>query len=533
MSDPTTPRLAGMLVPLFSIRNEKSWGVGEIADLVPLAEWLADAGHGILQLLPVNEVSPGESSPYSSMSGFAFDPLYISLRDVEDFQNAGGEEALGRECRAELDRVRQAARVDHNAVRALKDPALRAAFDYFRERELAGGSARAADFQRFRDEHAGWLYEYSLFRALHARFNRYWLEWPAELRDREEAALAEQRQALANEIAFFEYVQWLAERQWQAARRHANAIGVRLKGDLPFMVSGHSADVWAYQHLFRTDTEVGAPPDAFSETGQNWGLPPYDWSALAEDNYEWLRRRAQRASEMYDLFRVDHVIGFYRTYNIPKDGSRPFFVPADEPGQKTQGEEVMRVFQSAGAEVVAEDLGVIPHFVRRSLTAMGIAGYRVLRWEREWEQPGQPFRDPVQYPELSVAVSGTHDTETMATWWESMNTDERRNICQVPAMRELNCETVQQFTPVVHRTLLEALYSAGSQYVVLPEQDIFGTHDRINLPATVSPENWSYRMPLSLPELRTDPRAKEASGRMALLARRHGRWLELPKEKAS
>ncbi len=533
MSDLNAPRLAGMLVPLFSIRNEKSWGVGEIGDLAPLAEWLADAGHGVLQLLPVNEVSPGESSPYSSLSGFAFDPLYISLRDVEDFQNAGGEEALGRECRNELDRVREAARVDHNAVRTLKEPALRLAFEQFRKREQAGRSARDTDFRRFREEHAGWLDEYSLFRALHARFNRYWVEWPAELRDREQGALARQRQELAGEIAFFEYVQWIAERQWQAARRYANSIGVLLKGDLPFMVSGHSADVWADQHLFRTDTEVGAPPDAFSQTGQNWGLPPYDWSAIAEDDYQWLRRRAHRAAEMYDLFRVDHVIGFYRTYNIPKDGSRPFFVPAEEPAQKAQGEAVMRVFQSAGGEVVAEDLGVIPLWVRRSLTELGIAGYRVLRWEREWDEPGQPFRDPVHYPGLSIAVSGTHDTETMATWWESMTSEDRRGICRIPALHELNCDTVQQFTPVVHRALLEALYSAGSRYVVLPEQDIFGTRDRINLPATVNPENWSYRMPLSLSELRSDPRGHEASGRLALLARRHGRSLALPAEKAS
>lgn len=518
MPDSSEPRVAGVLIPLFSIRSERSWGIGEIADLEPFIGWLAEAGHGLLQLLPINEVSPGENSPYSSLSAFALDPVYISLDQVEDFRDVGAINP------AELERVRAATRVDYGAVRALKRAALRAAFERFRDCELATGSRRAADFASFREEHHSWIEDYALFRALHDRHQTHWESWEAPLRQREPAALERERQALAGDIQFYQYVQWVAERQWQRSRRVAASLGVSLKGDLPFMVSGHSADVWAHQDEFRQDSSVGAPPDAFSADGQNWGLPPYDWDRMSANDFAWLRRRAARAAQLYDMYRVDHVVGFYRTYTIPKNGARPYFSPSDEAEQLRLGERLMGVFRSAGAEVMAEDLGTIPPVVRRSLTSLGIPGYRVLRWEREWDDPGQPFRDPAAYPEISVAVSGTHDTDTLAAWWESMNASERRDACRVPALRVLDCEACTRFTPAVHQAVLDALYGAGSRYLVLPIQDVFGTRDRINLPATISDDNWTYRFPLTVSELRTDPRAREAAGRMAGCALRHNRW---------
>ncbi len=523
MHHATDHRVAGVLVPLFSVRSEQSWGIGEIADLEAFTAWLADAGHGLLQLLPVNEVSPGETSPYSSMSAFALDPIYIALEHVEDFQELGGEASLGAGQRAQLEQVRAAPQVEYQAVRKLKQQALRAAFRRFQQCEYNTGSRRAAGFAAFLAEHAAWVDDYALFRALHGRQETHWENWELPLRTREPRALEQERPSLAEDILFYQYLQWQAERQWHAARRVAAARRVRLKGDLPFMVSGHSADVWANQRLFRMDASVGAPPDAFSADGQNWGLPPYDWERMATDDFSWLRRRAERAAQLYDLYRVDHVVGFYRMYTRPKDGTRPYFSPGEESEQLALGERLMRVFQSAGAEVVAEDLGIIPPFVRRSLTELGIAGYRVLRWEKEWDEPGQPFRDPAAYPALSVAVSGTHDTDTLAVWWESMDTNERREACRIPALRALNADAAGHFAPVVHQALLEALYGSGSRYLVLLMQDVFGSRERINLPGSVGPENWTFRLPLTISELRSDPRGREASGRIAGCALRHNR----------
>ena len=149
-------------------------------------------------------------------------------------------------------------------------------------------------------------------------------DWEPELRDRDPLALDRARQRLADTILYYQYLQWLADTQWRRARRECGRVGIF--GDFPFMVSGHSADVWSRQHQFRIDASVGVPPDAFSETGQDWGLPVYRWDAMRHDDYDWLRQRARRCTDLYDGFRVDHLVGFYRTYVRERDG-HDYFTP--------------------------------------------------------------------------------------------------------------------------------------------------------------------------------------------------------------
>src|SRR5207244_12496623 len=163
------------------------------------------------------------------------------------------------------------------------------------------------------------------------------------------------------------YVQWIADRQWREGRRAANALGVKVLGDLPFMVAEDSADVWSFQRLFRFDATVGVPPDAYSKEGQDWGLPVPRWEEMREAGDPWLHQRAERAAELYDAFRVDHVVGLYRTYARPIDKRTPFFIPADEPRQREQGERVLALLAEK-AEVLAEALGTAPTFVRTALT---------------------------------------------------------------------------------------------------------------------------------------------------------------------
>ncbi len=203
---------------------------------------------------------------------------------------------------------------------------------------------------------------------------------------------------------------------------------MQLFGDLPFMVDGDSADVWVRQHQFRLDVSVGAPPDAFSATGQNWGMPLYDWEAIEREDFRWLHERARRSADLFDGYRVDHLVGFYRTYGRPVAGGDGFFTPSDQASQQALGERVLSVLRSPGAEIVAEDLGTVPDFVRASLARLGIPGFRVFRWERKWHEPGLPFRDPSEYPRVSVAATGTHDTEPMAIWWEGSSGDERNRV---------------------------------------------------------------------------------------------------------
>jgi 4-alpha-glucanotransferase len=301
-------RHAGVLIPLFSIPSRASWGVGEIADLPLFARWLARAGLDLVQLLPVNEMEEGQNSPYSALSAMAIDPVFIALREVEEFADAGGEAALDATDRERIEEVRRLAAVDFRTVRALKRVALHHAFHAFRQR-YAAGTARAAEFQAFAERERWWLDDYALFRALHDEHHGcYWRDWEPELRDRDPLALARARLRLADAVLYYQYLQWLADTQWRRARRGCGSVGIF--GDFPFMVSGHSADVWSRQHQFRIDASVGVPPDATSETGQDWGLPVYRWEVMRHDDYDWLRQRARRSTDLYSGFRVDHLVGF-------------------------------------------------------------------------------------------------------------------------------------------------------------------------------------------------------------------------------
>ena len=341
-----------------------------------------------------------------------------------------------------------------------------------------------------------------------------------ELRDRQPAALEHARQRLAGAILYYQYVQWLADEQWRRARADCGRIG--LFGDFPFMVSGHSADVWVRQREFRLDASVGTPPDAFSQTGQNWGLPVYRWDRLAEGNYEWLRQRARRCSELYDGFRVDHLVGFYRTFVRESEGPK-YFSPPDEPVQIAQGERIMRAFKDAGARIIAEDLGLVPDSVRESLMRLHIPGLKVLRWEREWHNPRQPFRDPAHYPAESVAISGTHDTETLAEWWDNAGAEERHLYAAIPGLRESGCDPDMPFGPGTRDALLRALFHAGSLFVIVPFQDLFGWRDRVNVPAVVDDQNWTWRLPWPVEELSVRPEPQERAEFLHALARESGR----------
>jgi len=518
----TSGRHAGVMVPLFSIPSGMSWGIGEIPDLALFSRWLESSGLAFVQLLPVNEMADGQNSPYSAMSAMAVDPIFIGLRDVQDFVEAGGEATLPSDERTDLEAARQSSAVDYPVVRRIKSHALRLAFDSFRLRHWQSGSGRADALRRYSEREGWWLNDYALFRALHdERDLRSWVEWTPDLRDREPAALAAARERLAGPILFYAYLQWLADEQWQRARRECAPAGIF--GDFPFMVSANSADVWARQREFRVDVSVGVPPDAFSETGQDWGLPAYRWDVVSRNGYQWLRDRTRRCAELFDGFRVDHLVGFYRTFVKEADGST-CFVPADEHDQRIQGERLLTLFASHGAAILAEDLGTVPDFVRASMERLAVPGMKVLRWEREWQQPGRPFRDPACYPAKSVATTGTHDTEAMAEWWDASDDDERRAVTSLPLLRERGTPPDRPFSDATRDALLEALFAAGSDLLILPLQDIFGWRDRINRPASVGNENWTWRLPTTVEDLMTAPGPSARASFLRRLSREYGRF---------
>ena len=494
-----TRRQSGIAVPLFSLVSDHGWGIGEFIDLAEFSAWLTEAGQSAVQLLPIHEMPPIETSPYSAMTAMALDPIYLSVPDVPDFNALGGEEALDDGERAEIARLRQSPRIEYAAVRRIKDRWLRRAFDRFLTMEVARGSPRATRFDQFAGAQSWWLDEYALFRALHARHERPWTEWPEALARADPDAVEEAQGALHPEITYRSYLQWLAHEQWAEARRRA--WPVRVFGDLPFMISADSPDVWARQREFRFDATIGVPPDAFSENGQDWGLPPWRAHVMREGEFRWMKNRARRYAGLYDGYRIDHLVGLYRMYVRPIDKSRPaFFEPANEAAQTRLGETLVNLLRgtSGQVEVFAEDLGSIPNFVRESMTRLQLPGVKVLRWERYWDRDGQPPIDPATFPDLSVATTGTHDIEPLAATPEGASEEQRKAV-------------------------LQSLLSAGSALTLIPIQDVFGWTDRINTPAVVDDINWTWRLPWFVDSWLDPTEAVARADELKAWTRSHGR----------
>src|SRR5262249_27684672 len=230
----------------------------------------------------------------------------------------------------------------------------------------------------------------------------------------------------------------------------------------------------------------------------DWGLPAPRWDRMASSGFSWLRRRTRRMAALYDGFRIDHVVGYFRTWQR-RAGDAGRFDPAVEAAQQAGGIEKLSAIQEEAprALVTAEDLGLIPDFVRTSLGQLELPGYRVLQWERD----AQGFRDPRSFPPRSVATFGTHDVAPLAIWWTAELDDAgRRALAAVPAFAALAASD-GRFTPAVHAALLDGLYEASSTLTILPFQDVYGRPERINVPGTVGTANWSYRMPWCVEDL--------------------------------
>jgi glycogen operon protein len=501
-------RRAGIVVPLFSIRSGSGWGLGEIADLPRFAAWAARAGFSVLQLLPVNQVSGADASPYAAISAFALEPAYLSLDTCEDFVAAGGRATLGDEARARLEALRDASLVDWPAVRAVKRAGIDLAFARFLRDEWARGSARARALAAFMRDNRAWIDDYALFVTCHERFGAGWLDWPAPMRDREPGAINAAREEHRDALLKAKWLQWQLDLQWRQARREASVAGVDIMGDLPFIVGVDSADVWSNPSLFRLDQHLGTPPDETSPEGHDWGLPVYDWGVMQHQDFAWIKGRAARAGELFSLYRVDHAMGLYRSYFRSVDGKRRGFSPGEEGAQLKLGEKIMRIMCHFG-DVVAEDLGAVPPFLRPSLERMNVPGYRVLRWEKD----GDVFRDPATWPAASVATNATHDTTTTAAWYDGLSVEERAALAKVPALAGLDPDRL--FDDRARDLLLAAVYGAPSTLALSTYQDVMGGRERINDPSKANGANWRYRVDRTVDALVADGGTIDRLARLA------------------
>ncbi len=507
-------RRAGLAVPLCALDSETGFGIGDTAALTPFFGWMREAGFTALQLLPLNDLGPGDSCPYAGLSALGLDALaYISPSAVFELRGRPVLDAALRKAAP----LRRARRVRFEAVRALKRELLSEAFTRF---ERSGSGERKERFGRFCGANSDWLADYALFRALKEDIGwRPWEGWEEGLRERDGGALAAARTRLSRAVRFNEWLQWTMHSQWLDVRRIAREKGILLFGDLPFGLAMESADVWARRGDYDFSATMGAPPDKYSETGQDWSLPAYRWDRMEEGGHAWWRRRLRQAGELFDLYRLDHAIGFFRTWQVRGGPDRNRFDSRSDDEARERGRRFFAMARAAGspAAPVAEDLGLVPSYMPATLAELEVPGYRIIPWNLRADGT---FSDPAAYPALSVATLSNHDMPPFARWWGESPREVRDAFWRMAARRD---EPAPPLRGAALKTALDTLYRAGSALAITQIQDVFGSRHRINVPGTVTPRNWSYRLPFTVEALTLEPRPRETARMLRSLAEAHGR----------
>lgn len=487
-------RRFGVCVPLFSLRSERDCGIGDIGDLYGLADWLHSIGATVLQLLPVQDMGT-DYMPYSALSAFALDPVFLALDRIPAIaQSPDLADRLSRTC----DLLNGRSRIDYAWVRSEKMQLLEEAW------KLTRGPQIEAVLAEYRQQN-GWLEDYIPYRLAKEKFGyTSWEEWGKGWNKAAIEAVVAENPDRANMLV---WAQWLLDTQFREAKAYLNSKGVLIEGDIPILVARDSADVWRHPELFHMDTCAGAPPDMYAEEGQNWGFPTYNWPALAQRDYQWWRNRLLHAQRYFDLYRIDHVVGFFRIWTIKmgqKTGKEGWFVPWDEGAWGHHGYTILKMMLETSTMLpLAEDLGTIPHVCRNVLRDLGICGLKVQRWEKWWETSRKFLTQPEYHP-LSVATLSTHDSETVAEWWEKAGSD-RQELWELVGRKGT---APSGPIPVdFHKELLRWTARTGSAFVVHLLQDLlapFGVlpgspeDHRVNVPGVVSVRNWSWRCPVTL-----------------------------------
>jgi len=466
---PEDRRAAGVLLHPTSLPGR--YGIGDLGDeAIAFLDWAASAGMKLWQVLPLNPPGFGYS-PYGCVSSFAGNPLLISPQRLlqEDF--------LEPEDVAEVPAF-SADRVEFESAAAYKFALLRKAFS----RLDANG-----ELDQFVSEQREWLDDYALYMALKERAGGGpWWEWGRALMQWKPAAIARAREDLADEIRFWQYVQWLFFRQWELVRDEAHARGIRIVGDLPIYVASDSADVWGNRELFQLGEDgqptvvAGVPPDYFSATGQRWGNPLYRWELMRENGFAWWVSRVKTNLRFADIIRLDHFRGFAAYWEIPASESTAVL------GRWMPGPG-LALFDAIRKELgelplLAEDLGFITADVHELRRAIGVPGMKILQFG--FGQDNSP-QLPHRFETQTVAYTGTHDNDTARGWFEQADEDERER-----AITYLGCTE-----PDIPWGLIRAAYTSVAETAIVPVQDILGlgSDARMNTPGKEI-DNWSWRL---------------------------------------
>lgn len=459
-------------------------------------DWLHSAAQTLWQTLPLGPLGLG-NSPYMGSSAFAGNPLLVALEPLAD-SGWLAREALQCDFNAE--------RVDYHHVVPWRMQRLRDAFAGFQQHAQAPDKLA---MQTWLQGQSRWVDDYALFMALDgALAPAQWPQWPAALARREPAAMAKARAEHAHEIAFWGFVQWQFDVQWAHLKAYAHGKNVRLVGDLPIFVGLHSADCWARPDLYQLDAHgepfvvAGVPPDFFSDTGQRWGNPLYNWDAMRADGYQWWIDRIARQLFLADVLRIDHFRGFAAHWEIA----------ADEPtainGRWVEGPGYAlfaAIEQALGKlPIIAEDLGVITPDVVSLRQQAGFPGMRVLQFAFSGDATNAFL--PHNYEADTVVYAGTHDNDSARGWWAACSAHERA----------FAAEYLQTDGHDVHWAMIRACAHSVARHALFQFQDVIGLDGshRMNRPGTMGCWDWRFKW---------DWVTGEATDRLARLAAASGR----------
>ena len=474
-------RASGVLLHITSLPSR--FGIGDFGPGARrFAAFLARAAQSYWQILPLTPTSTFiGNSPYSSDSAFAINPLLISPEQlaIDGWLDAGDLDAGSPQGNPAV--------ADYEGATAHKEALVRLVFARNREK-----LATDAGFAVFCHDAASWLDDYVLFQAIkRERGGQAWNEWPAELRDRRPEALQAVRERQAETIDCLRFAQYLAASQWKALRRHLRENEIQVIGDMPIYVTQDSADVWADPGLFKLDGNkrpvfvAGVPPDYFSETGQRWGNPVYDWPAHEKTGFNWWIKRMAHNIALYDVVRLDHFRGFEAYWEIPASEAtavRGEWIKA--PGMALF-KTMLRHFPSL--PLIAEDLGVITAEVRELMAAFAFPGMKILQFA--FGAGIAENRDaPHNYPHNCVAYTGTHDNNTTLGWARSGEAGEEGRKA---LFAYLGREIAPEQTPW---ELIRLVMASCATTAVVPMQDLLGLGEgaRMNMPS-VAKGNWGWR----------------------------------------
>ena len=501
-------RLWAIAVQLYAVRSHRNWGHGDFTDLSHLVAAAAARGAAAVGLNPLHALfmdRAEDASPYGPNSRLYLNPLYIDIEAIEEFP---GAEAAG--VAEELASLRARAIIDYAGVARAKLAGLLLAHEGFR---TSASQARRADFLAFREEQGDTLLRFACFETLRRQYApKPWPQWPAPWHHPARGDLQAFRQAHDENCEFHEFVQWVADRQLRAcrevARHHGMPIGLYM--DLAVGIDPHGADAWIQQGAMLSDVSVGAPPDEFNPTGQDWGLAPFNPIALPADDFAAMRRLMGAIMRHCGAVRLDHVLGLKRLFMIPRglSGANGTYV-------RMPFEPLLRVISEESHRhrtiVIGEDLGTVPEHFRETLSHWGLWGCRVMLFERDRE--GR-FLPPEHYPAEALATFNTHDMPSFRGWMEGHDlrvkraigfdpgeSDEQRARAQ-EALRSALSQWAPGYAPDDIAAVAAFLAATPARLVVIALDDILDVREQINIPGTVTQHpNWRRKLPVPVEDL--------------------------------